>query len=62
MSRWNAQKEWLEKELLNDRKRWKIIFYHRPLRPHRASKDEGKLRYSDWASIFYNHRIQLALI
>jgi hypothetical protein len=60
-SRWNAQKAWLEKELSNDRKRWKIISYHRPLRPHRASKHEGKLRYSDWASLFYNHRVQLAI-
>lgn len=61
MTKWNAQKEWLEKELSSDNKKWKVISYHRPLRPHRSSKKEGKLRYTDWASLFYNHRVKLAI-
>lgn len=61
IAKWNAQKQWLEKELISDTKKWKIVSYHRPLRPHRSTKKEGKLRYSDWASLFYNHGVQLAI-
>ena len=59
--KWNEQKKWLKERLKVDKKLWKIISYHRPLRPHRASKSEGKLRYSDWAWLFYNHGVQLAI-
>lgn len=59
--KWDAQTKWLENELKNDKKRWKILSYHRPLRPHRANKDEGRLRYLDWAVLFYKYKVQLAI-
>ena len=61
ITKWNAQKRWLEEQLIKDRKKWKIVSYHRPLRPHRGNKKEGKLRYSDWASLFYTHGVQLVI-
>ena len=61
MTKWNAQKRWLEEELIKDTKKWRILSYHRPLRPHRSNKKEGKLRYSDWASLFYTHDVKLAI-
>ena len=60
-TKWQEQKRWLEKTLKKDNKQWKIVSYHRPLRPHRASKAEGKLRYSDWASLFYKHDVELVI-
>jgi len=59
--KWNSQKLWLEQHLIDDTNRWKIVSYHRPLRPHQSAKKEGKLRYSDWAYLFYNHNVQLAI-
>ena len=60
-SKWNQQKKWLKETLEKEDKKWKIVSYHRPLRPHRASKAEGKLRYSDWAPLFYKHAVQLVI-
>jgi hypothetical protein len=58
---WKSQKKWLERTLKKDKKQWKVISYHRPLRPHRASKPEGKLRYSDWSPLFYKYGVELAI-
>jgi len=59
--RWNAQTAWLKKSLKEDSKKWKIVSYHRPLRPHKKSKAEGKLRYLEWSPLFYKHGVQLAI-
>ena len=59
--KWNDQKKWLREELEKDTKLWKVVSYHRPLRPHRASKQEGRLRYRDWAPLFYKHGVKLAI-
>lgn len=59
--KWDIQTEWLKKILEKDKKRWKIASYHRPLRPHRKSKKEGRLRYSEWSPLFYKHGLQLAI-
>ena len=60
-TKWNAQKKWLKETLENDSKPWKVVSYHRPLRPHRASKQEGRLRYRHWAPLFYKHGVQLVI-
>jgi hypothetical protein len=59
--KWDAQTAWLKETLEKDNKQWKIVSYHRPLRPHRASKKEGRLRYLDWSPLFYKHGVQLAI-
>lgn len=59
--KWDKQTKWLKERLEKDTKPWKILSYHRPLRPHKKSKAEGRLRYSDWAALFYKHEVQLAI-
>ena len=59
--KWDAQTLWLKETLEKDSKKWKIISYHRPLRPHRKSKHEGRLRYLNWSPLFYKHGVQLAI-
>jgi hypothetical protein len=58
---WDKQTTWLKEKLEKETKKWKIISYHRPLRPHRKSKNEGRLRYLDWSPLFYKHGVQLAI-
>lgn len=59
--KWDKQTQWLKEELKKDKNRWKIASYHRPLRPHRKSKPEGRLRYLDWSPLFYSYGVQLAI-
>jgi len=59
--KWDEQTAWLNKTLKDDKKTWKIASYHRPLRPHKKSKHEGRLRYLDWSPLFYKHEVQLAI-
>jgi len=59
--KWDAQTKWFKETLEKDRKKWKVVSYHRPLRPHKKNKSEGRLRYLDWAPLFYKHGIQLAI-
>ncbi len=59
--KWDAQTSWLKETLEKDSKKWKVVSYHRPLRPHRKSKHEGRLRYLDWSALFCKHGVQLAI-
>jgi len=58
---WNPQTKWLKETLEKDKNKWKVVSYHRPLRPHRSSKQEGKLRYLEWAPLFYKYGVQLSI-
>jgi len=58
---WDKQTKWLTENLKKDTKKWKIASYHRPLRPHRKSKHEGRLRYLDWSPLFYTYGVKLAI-
>ncbi|CAA6824667.1 MAG: Unknown protein [uncultured Sulfurovum sp.] len=59
--RWDKQTKWLKETLEKDVKPWKVLSYHRPLRPHKKSKSEGRLRYLDWSPLFYKNGVQLAI-
>ncbi len=59
--KWDKQTEWLKNNLKHDKNKWKIASYHRPLRPHRKSKHEGRLRYLDWSPLFYTYGVKLAI-
>ena len=59
--KWDEQTQWLKKTLEEDTKPWKVLSYHRPLRPHKKSKAEGRLRYLEWSPLFYTHGVQLAI-
>ena len=58
---WDAQTDWLESDLSAATATWKIASYHRPLRPHTASKPEGEGRYDDWAAKFTDYGLDLAV-
>ncbi|MCG8313900.1 MAG: endonuclease/exonuclease/phosphatase family protein [Pseudomonadales bacterium] len=60
-SLWDAQTAWLQGDLDAATATWKIASYHRPLRPHTASKAEGEGRYDDWAAEFSEHGVDLAV-
>lgn len=59
---WNEQTSWLGADLAaNNNVTWKIANYHRPLRPHTSGKSEGNLRYSEWAPLFDQYDVDLAI-
>lgn len=54
------QTTWLASELSTSWDfTWKIAQYHKPMRPHYASKADGTLQYSNWADLFFNYGIRL---
>ena len=57
-----SQTNWLKNELkANKKDLWKIAQYHKPMRPHVSRKKEGHFHYQHWASIFYQHNVQLVV-
>ncbi|SDX24727.1 Predicted phosphohydrolase, MPP superfamily [Lutibacter oricola] len=55
-----GQTNWLKNELLSNKKDyWKIVQYHKPMRPHVSRKREGNFQYLNWAQLFYNENIDL---
>ncbi|MAR90046.1 MAG: hypothetical protein CML06_04075 [Pseudomonadales bacterium] len=59
---WNTQTNWFSSDLAaNNAVTWKLVNYHRPLRPHTSGKDEGCLRYDQWAPLLDQHDVDLAI-
>ncbi len=55
------QKEWLNEDLIkHENFTFKIAAYHKPFRPHTASKRENIDQYQQWAHLFYKHRLSLS--
>lgn len=59
---WDDQTTWMTSDMAANAANatWVVANYHRPIRPHRASKDEGLLRYSDWGPLF-NQYVDVAV-
>ncbi|GAA4112138.1 hypothetical protein GCM10022393_10380 [Aquimarina addita] len=56
------QLTWLENDLTaNASVRWKAAQYHKPMRPHTASKSEGNSQYNAWAELFYEEGVRLVV-
>ncbi len=56
------QKAWLENDLKNnDYAIWKMAQYHHPMRPHTQKKVEGTSTSQNWAQLFYDYNVQLAV-
>ncbi len=56
------QKTWLENDLNNHPQvRWKMAQYHKPMRPHTASKSEGNAEYAAWAQLFYDKGVRVVI-
>ncbi len=56
------QTDWLLTDLQASQNiEWRIAQYHKPIRPHVASKSEGTNQYSQWAHLFYDFNVQLVV-
>lgn len=53
------QYTWLQSKLATNSAVWKSAQYHKPMRPHVASKSEGNDEYSSWAALFYAKGVNL---
>jgi hypothetical protein len=60
--KWKEQTKWLEKDLKdNINTTWKVVAYHRPMRPHQKNKSEMKKIINSWADMFYAYGVNLAV-
>ncbi len=56
------QTAWLKKDLTRNKNTgWKIVQYHKPMRPHVSSKREGNVQYMEWANLFYDEKVKLVV-
>lgn len=57
-----SQRTWLEKDLQqNSDVIWKIAQYHHSIRPHSKVKDEKLELYKNWATLFYEHSVNVVV-
>lgn len=57
-----GQTNWLKNDLSANKKTdWKIVQYHKPMRPHVSRKREGDYQYFSWANLFYKNNVQLVV-
>ncbi|BDD05217.1 hypothetical protein AUTU_27000 [Aureibacter tunicatorum] len=62
MSISGSQTSWLSGDLSSNASvKWKMAQYHKPMRPHVSSKSEGNSQYSNWASLFQQHKVKLVI-
>ncbi len=55
------QTQWFVNELKNSRAGWKVVAYHKPMRPHFSGKKEGLAQIRNWAYPIYDYGVQLVL-
>lgn len=56
------QKAWLQRELENSQNiRWKMAQYHFAIRPHTRRKRERNNQLLSWATLFYQHNMNLVV-
>ncbi|MFT4804518.1 MAG: hypothetical protein ACJAZK_001456 [Psychroserpens sp.] len=56
------QLTWLQDDLTaSSNMTWKMAQYHKPMRPHTASKSEGNAQYGAWAQLFYDEQVKLVV-
>ncbi len=56
------QTNWLKNDLKTvKRKTWKIVQYHKPMRPHVSRKREGNYQYMHWSNVFYKNKVHLVV-
>ncbi len=56
------QRQWLESDLRRHAHiAWKIAQYHHPMRPHTQRKTEKDELVHNWASLFYQYEVRLAI-
>ncbi len=58
-----SQTEWLAQDLAEhqDQVVWKMAQYHYPIAPHNSGKSYQTSQYSNWANLFYEYGVNLAV-
>lgn len=57
-----TQNAWISKSLSRyAHVEWKVVTYHRPMRPHTKHKEEGLKRIKWWADLFYESGVDLVI-
>jgi hypothetical protein len=57
-----AQRHWLENDLYaHQHVTWKFAQYHHPMRPHTSRKPKKDELWMQWAPLFHQYRVQLAV-
>lgn len=57
-----TQTNWLSSDLAaNSNVTWKIVQYHKPMRPHQSGKVEGNDQYNNWAQLFRQHNVKVVV-
>lgn len=57
-----SQKSWLEGDLRSSQQmKWRIAQYHHAIRPHTISKPEKDELLVNWAKLFHNYSVELAV-
>lgn len=60
--KWNNQRDWFAADLeANDKRTWKFVQYHRPMRAHTSAKAEGLPQIKAWAQLFFDHGVDLVI-
>jgi len=54
-----TQAHFLEDELSNTQAIFKMVAFHKPMRPHYSKKSEGDDIYDAWADIIYQEKVQI---
>ena len=53
---------WLQNDLsASNNMIWKMVQYHKPMRPHSSGKSEGNSQYDAWAQLFYDEDVKLVV-
>jgi len=56
------QTAWLKADLeAHPHPTFKVASYHKPFRPHTEGKAENDYLYDQWAQLFFDHRMSLAI-
>lgn len=57
-----AQNAWIESDLPKyPDVNWKLVAYHRPMRPHTSHKQEGKNRIRWWSQLFFDQGVDMVI-
>jgi acid phosphatase type 7 len=60
--RGGEQAAWFERDLVSHGStKYRIVQYHKPIRPHVARKRDQESQYRIWAPLFYHYQVQLAI-
>jgi len=61
INNYDTQTFWLDQKLTNENSRYKIMQYHKSIRPHTTLKLEGDIQYCFWPRIFEKHKVDLVV-